>query len=219
MNVFLSYAHEDETLRAELEVHLALLKHEGKISVWHDRQILAGQEWAGEIDDNLVRADVILFLVSPPFMASEYCWEIEMTCAMERHEIGEARVIPIILRPVDWHSAPFGKLQALPRDGSPVTRWPDRDEAFLDVAKGLRAVIEDLERRSSPPASELPSSPSRPSPSPSPPVHREAAALWREKLEYLLEAEAIATEPAQKFALKKQIEEARAKIRELGEGR
>ncbi len=147
LNVFYSYAHKDEDLRDELAVHLAILKRQGKIRPWHDRQITGGQEWAGEIDDNLNAADVILLLVSPTFVASDYCWDVELKRALERHEAREARVIPIILRPVDWSGAPFAKLQALPKNAKPVTTWPNRDEAFLDVAKGLRAAIEDEQKR------------------------------------------------------------------------
>lgn len=214
MNVFFSYSHQDEALREELEAHLAPLRREGRISAWHDRRITAGQDWAQRIDESLERADVILLLVSPSFVASDYCWEIEVRRAMERHEAGEARVIPILLRPTDWHSAPFGKLQALPRDARPVTAWPDRDAALLDVAQGLRAAIDELEGRAAP----APAASTRPSAGGSQaadPVNREAAALWREKLGVLLKAEALETDPARKFALEKQIEEAKAKLREL----
>jgi hypothetical protein len=89
-------------------------------------------------------AHIVLLLVSADFLASNYCYDIEVTRAMARHEAGEARVIPIILRPVDWQSAPFGQLQALPKDGRPVRSWPDPDEAFLDIALGIRSVAEGL---------------------------------------------------------------------------
>lgn len=142
--VFFSYTHKDEALRDELAVHLAMLKREGTISEWHDRRIGAGQEWAGEIDANLEAAHTILLLVSPDFLASDYCYDIEVRAAMRRHEAGEARVIPVILRPCDWSRAPFSKLQGLPKDAKPVTLWPNRDEAFLDVAKGIRRVAEEM---------------------------------------------------------------------------
>lgn len=99
---------------------------------------------AGQIDTHLETAKIILLLVSADFMASNYCNEVELKRAMERHESGKARVIPIILRAVDWHHAPFGKLQAVPKDGRPVTSWSDPDEAFLDIARGIRAVAEEL---------------------------------------------------------------------------
>lgn len=144
VKIFYSYAHEDEALREQIEKQLSLLKWQGIISAWHDRKLLAGQEWAGEIDTHLNTADVILLLVSPDFMASEYCYGVEMKRAMERHESGEAIVIPVILRPVYWQGAPFGGLQALPADARPVTgsSWHNLDEAFFNVAEGLRRIIE-----------------------------------------------------------------------------
>jgi uncharacterized protein (UPF0297 family) len=142
ISIFYSYAHEDELLRQQLEKHLAVLRRQGLISEWYDRQIIAGTEWVHEIDTHLETASIILLLVSPDFIASDYCYESEMNRAIERHKAGEALVIPIILRPVDWHGSPFGNLQALPKDGKPVTSWTNRDEAFLDIAEGLRRVIE-----------------------------------------------------------------------------
>ena len=108
LELFYSYSHKDEELRDQLENHLAMLKREGVISGWHDRRISAGQEWDGEIDDHLNSVEIILLLVSSDFLASNYCYDIEVKRAMERHEAGEARVIPIILRPCDWQRAPFG---------------------------------------------------------------------------------------------------------------
>ncbi|HEX2571440.1 MAG TPA: toll/interleukin-1 receptor domain-containing protein, partial [Polyangia bacterium] len=122
--------------------HLAPLRRQGLIGVWHDRQIDAGTEWQGAIDEELERADVILMLVSPNFVASDYCYDVEMKRAMERHGEGTARVIPIVVRPVDFGGLPLGRLQALPRDARPVTAWGSRDEAWLDVAKGIRQVVE-----------------------------------------------------------------------------
>ncbi len=140
-SIFFSYSHRDETLRNELETHLAMLKHEGLITSWHDRKILAGDELSGVIDAKLNSAEIILLLISPDFLASPYCYDIEVRQAMERHNESEARVIPVILRPCDWTNAPFGKLLAAPCDGKPVTKWPDRDEAFLDVVKQIRAAL------------------------------------------------------------------------------
>lgn len=121
VKVFFSYAHEYEQLRDKLATHLSTLRRQGIIQEWHNRQIGAGKEWAGEIDRNLEAAHVILLLISADFIRSDYCMDRELSRAMERHESGEARVIPIILRPVDWEGLPFSKLQALPTDGNPVT--------------------------------------------------------------------------------------------------
>ncbi len=146
IEIFFSYSHKDQDLRDQLEVHLNLLKRQGFISSWHDRQIGAGEEWAKEIDVHLNTADIILLLISADFIASNYCYEKEMMRALERNEIGETRVIPVILRPCDWYNSPFGKLQALPTGGQPVTgrSWHSRDEAFSDVSQGIRETIKEI---------------------------------------------------------------------------
>lgn len=142
--VFFSYSHADEELRDQLEKQLAMLRRQGAIAVWHDRRIGAGQELHRAIDEHLQQADVILLLVSPDFLASDYCYEREMIRAMERHEEGSAIVIPVILRACDWHGAPFGNFLAVPRDGRPVTQWPDRDQAFLEITNGIKEALKRL---------------------------------------------------------------------------
>ena len=142
-SVFFSYSHTNKTLRDNLEKHLSVLKRNGHIGTWYDRKINPGSEVNLEIDAHLVTADLILLLISPDFLASDYCWSKEMTRAMERHEAGNAVVIPIILRPCDWHHTPFGKLKALPTDGHPVVskHWKNSDSAFADVVAGIRQTI------------------------------------------------------------------------------
>lgn len=140
IDVFFSYSHKDEDLRNQLATHLSILERDSVISGWCDRQIGAGEEWGNQIDERLNNASIILLLVSSDFIASNYCWNIEVKCAMERHETGKACVIPVILRPVNWRRAPFGKLQALPKDARPVTTWSNCDEAFLDISQGIEAV-------------------------------------------------------------------------------
>jgi TIR domain-containing protein len=143
VEVFFSYSHRDEELRDELERHLSTLRRQGIIKSWHDRRIGAGREWEGEIDSHLRSAQIILFLVSANLLASDYVYDVELKLAMTRHRENEAVVIPIILRPCDWQESPLGKLQPLPTDGRPVTTWQDRDEAFLNVTKGIRLVIKE----------------------------------------------------------------------------
>ena len=120
------------------------LLRQRRVSAWHDRKSSPGTEWEGQINQHLNFAHIIFLLVGSDFLASDYCYDVEMTRAMERHEKGEARVIPIILRACDWQGAPFATLKALPNDARPVTGWPDRDEAFADIAKGIRNAVEEL---------------------------------------------------------------------------
>jgi nuclear transport factor 2 (NTF2) superfamily protein len=141
IEVFFSYAHEDEPWRDELDKHLSLLKRQHLIASWHDRNILPGLNWKQEIDSHLRSAQIILLLISSNFLASEYCWGVELQEAMRRHQTGEALVIPIIVRPVDWHDAPFGTLQALPRENRAITSWPNPDEALLQVTEGIRKAV------------------------------------------------------------------------------
>lgn len=152
IEIFFSYAHKDEELKNELVKHLSILKRQGVITAWHDREITAGTEWAGEIDTHLNAARVILLLISSDFLASDYCYDIELVQAMKRHATGEACVIPIILREVDWKGAVFGKLQALPKNADPVASWVNRDQAFADVARGIRKAVEELKQQPTPQA-------------------------------------------------------------------
>lgn len=144
VEVFVSYSHKDERFREQLDAHLSQLRHEGVVADWNDRKILAGDDWAGEIDKHVESADVILLLISSDFLASKYCVEIEMKRALERHAAGQARVIPIIVRPADWQTAQFAHLQAVPRDNKAIIKWGNRDEAWVLVTKGIRRVTKEI---------------------------------------------------------------------------
>jgi hypothetical protein len=145
IKLFFSYSHRDEDLRDELETHLAALKRQGVLATWHDRRISAGKDFGSEISQHLESSQIILLLVSPYFIASDYCYDAEMTRALELHRIGQARVIPVILHPCDWQSLSFGKLQALPKDGKPISKYPNLHDAFLEVTLALRAVAKEFE--------------------------------------------------------------------------
>lgn len=144
IRLFYSYSHRDEALREELATHLKILERTGVIETWYDRKIEASDGLKTEIDKNLERADIILLLVSPDFIASDYCWKIEMPRALERHHADEARVIPVILRPVKLDSAPFAEIVSLPEDRKPVTTWSNRDSAWKSVSDGIERVARRL---------------------------------------------------------------------------
>jgi hypothetical protein len=147
IRLFCSYASSDESYRQDLEKHLALLKRRKLLETWTFRNIDAGDEWKKAIDKHLEAADIILLLVSPDFIYSDYCWDVEMKRALERHEAAQATVIPIILRDCDWKIAEFGKLQALPEAAKPVSRWRPRDRAWANVAEGVRHAVEAASSR------------------------------------------------------------------------
>ncbi len=144
IKVFCCYAREDQALLSRLRTQLIPLQREGLIEIWYDGEISAGAHWETVLHEQLKTAQVILLLISPRFMASDFCYDIEMKTAVERDERGEALVIPIILSPVHWQEAPFGKLQVLPKDAKPLTTWRNRDEALFNVADGIRKSIKRL---------------------------------------------------------------------------
>ena len=147
INVFFSYSHKDKKLRSELEKYLNHLKRQQLIVGWYDGEIEAGKEWEQEIHQHLNEAHIILLLISQDFMVSDYCYDIEMQKALERHEIGKAHVIAIILRPAIWESSPIGKLQALPTGAKPIVMWSNKELAFMDVARGIQKAIDKLNDR------------------------------------------------------------------------
>jgi internalin A len=136
----ISYSHNDEELREQLGTHLKLLERQGVLTLWHDRKIMAGENWKDLLDERFQSADLVLLLVSADFNNSDYCYEIEMKRSLERHAKGEAKVVPIIIRECQWHRAPFGKLEPLPKNGKAVTdssHWANRDKAWTAVADGI----------------------------------------------------------------------------------
>jgi hypothetical protein len=141
VELFYSYAHADEPLCKELQKHLTALKRSGLIRDWYDRKIEPGDEWSAQIHEAMERAGIILLLISADFLASKYIFEVELPFALERHDSGLARVIPILLRPVEWQDSPFAKLQVLPSEARAVTLWTNQDEAFSDVAGRLRELL------------------------------------------------------------------------------
>ena len=144
LTIFVSYSHEDEPMKKELDKSLIMLKRSDKIDVWQDRLLVAGQEWDDTIKQELAGADIILLLISVDFNNSQYIWDKELATAMERHEKGEVRVIPIILRSCEWGDMPYAKLQALPTGATPVNKYIDKDEAYTDIAKGIRIVVDQM---------------------------------------------------------------------------
>ena len=148
IEVFLSYSHKNKALVERLRKHLTSLEQENKISGWYDRNMTGGIAFDEEVKKHLESAGIILLLVSEDFMASDYINSVELKRAMERHEDknAKARVVPVILQPVDWQKTPFGKLVALPTDGKPVTNWTNRAAALLDIAQGIRRVVDELNK-------------------------------------------------------------------------
>ena len=143
LSAFISYAHEDEAFKDDLEEAMAGLKLDGSIVSWTDRRIVPGGNWAEDIHEALEEANLVLLLVSSRFLNSAYCTGVELKRALERHSEGSVVVIPVILSAADWTGL-LGHLQALPTDGKPISLAADRDEAYQQVVQGLRRVAADL---------------------------------------------------------------------------
>jgi len=147
LGVFFSYSRRDEELRIELEKHLKPLERAGMIECWHDRHITAGRCFDDDINEQIRRADIVLLLISPDFLSSDYCAEKEVTVALKHQSDGQCRVVPVILRPADWRSE-FGHLEALPTGGIAVTEWLDWDKAFLDITERIRDIVKEFRQPS-----------------------------------------------------------------------
>jgi O-acetyl-ADP-ribose deacetylase (regulator of RNase III) len=148
VRVFYAYAPEDERWRQQLEESLAPLRDAGLIEEWHDRMLSAGEERAVAIDTHLEAAELVLLLVSSHFFSSDYDHDQAMARLIQKQHAGRARVIPIIVRDCDWEAAPFAKLTALPQTPKKAVRavlsWPNRDTAWTNVARGIRAAVQEL---------------------------------------------------------------------------
>jgi len=150
LEVFCCYAHEDQEMLEHLKKHLMPLQRNDQITVWSDTNLNAGTEWEKELHYHKVRADIILLLISPDFMASDYCYSLEMGRAIERHSEGKAHVIPILLRSTFWQNAPFAKLQIVPTHAKPITSWSDRDDAFHDIIMHIDRIVSEIQTRQVP---------------------------------------------------------------------
>lgn len=147
VKIFISYAHEDEKFKNELITHLSSLKRKSIIELWHDRCINPGMKWKEEIDSNLSNSNIILFLVSADFLASDYCITKEAKQAMEQHDNNQSILIPIVIRPVDWLEEELSRFQGLPTDAKAISLWPDRDSAWLNVVNGIKKILDEMPKK------------------------------------------------------------------------
>lgn len=143
LKLFISYSHADKDYLVNFTNYLANMKRQNEITAWTDRQITAGNEWRNVIDENLLDADIVIILVSPDFVNSEYCYDLEMGKAIERHRANSCRVIPIYIRVTDVKGSIIEEFQALPDDRKPINKWSDTDEAWKNVIDGLRLSFAD----------------------------------------------------------------------------
>ena len=141
LKIFCCYAREDQAMLEQLQKHLVPLERQGLITIWSDMNLNAGVEWERELHQRLEHADIILLMISPDFMNSDYCYSTEMDRAIQRHDQGSARVIPVLLRSTLWQGAPFAKLQMVPTNAEPVKNWSDQDKAFHNITEWISQLI------------------------------------------------------------------------------
>lgn len=144
IEVYISYAPEDNEIRNQLQDHLEVMDYSGLQITWSDGKIGAGQVQKPVIEERLKKAQVILLLVSVSYLKLiKTNLKIEMIRAVERERQGKARVIPIIARSCEWKGAPFGRLAVLPSSTIPIDLAPNRDQILLEVARDIRIAIEE----------------------------------------------------------------------------
>lgn len=161
MEIYISYSRADDRMKRSLLTHLAALRRRGFVEIWDDNNIVAGKDWRSIIDDRLHRADIIVALISPNYLASDWCMEIEAPVAVRRAEGGEARLIPVLLKKCDWHYSVFSKFSVLPKNSKPINEWSKREKAYYEVASGVMGAVEELIREgyASPPPTLSPTTP------------------------------------------------------------
>lgn len=146
VKLFISYSHKDETYKDELTAHLSGMKRIGMIEEWNDRKIIPGQQWNHEIKTKLEQSEIVIFLVSSDFMASDYIADVEVNNTLDKYRKGKVCIIPVIIRSCDFSSLDISKFQALPKDAKPVKTWTDQDSAWTNVVEGIKSTIRSLDQ-------------------------------------------------------------------------
>src|SRR5665213_815088 len=137
-HAFISYSHSDEQVVKRLHTHMSQLKREGQLSSWFDGAILVGGSLDDEIGNELKKAEIFLAIISPDYLASSYCYDIEFQEALKLFNMGQLKIVPIIAQPCDWTSSPFGKFKAIPKDGKPISEFMNDNNAYLNIIDELR---------------------------------------------------------------------------------
>ncbi len=214
VKVFISYAHADEKHCNDLKDHLSVLLYNKDIEIWYDRHLIPGETWDETIREKLQTADLILLLVSVNMLKSRYILEVELEKALQQRAAGTSIVIPIILKPCDWQDTPFSKFQGLPKDAKPISTWSSKDEAYVDVVKGIRSAIKSLIPKLKPIDTKDTTDPKTPNQTNKSTLSAlelegllEEQKILTEKLSYLRKQKAKLSDGSKKFEIIKDIEE------------
>lgn len=144
IKISIAYARTDKEMLEEIRKQFTPLERAGKVKVWYDGEIVAGEKWEDRIQKELEAANIILLLISPDAIASSYFYENELLKSIDRHKEGSTRVIPVILRPCLWEETPIGQLQALPKDGKAISTWTPVDAGYFAVVEHIQRLVRDI---------------------------------------------------------------------------
>jgi hypothetical protein len=147
LRIFYSYSKQDQELLDRLLSHMRVLERVGLIEEWSNTAIQPGDDRNLTTEKYLRNADIILLLISANFINTDFCYEVELSLALQEHQRGKALVIPIFLRPCSWQDTPIAQLQGLPRNNQSITShpyWSDQDEAFYEIVQELKLLIRKL---------------------------------------------------------------------------
>ncbi len=147
INIFIAYSRKDESYLKKILNFLKPVGRRYDLNIWYDGEISPGSIWDEEIKKHIHQADIILLLVSADSLASEYFYEQEVKNALFKHRDGNVKLIPIILRECLWEDAPFSNIQVLPKDGKPISSWPQEDVAYSDIVRGIRTALEEINQK------------------------------------------------------------------------
>ncbi|MDT7541684.1 MAG: hypothetical protein QOE33_1588 [Acidobacteriota bacterium] len=139
--VFISYCHADELHKNNIEKHLSPLVRERQIKIVTDRGIKPGSKWESEIAEYLSKSTIVLLLISADFIASDYCYEKELSNAIQRNDRGEAIVIPVFLRPCHYRNLAFSQIQGVPKDAVPIEKLQYPEDGYVQVVKAVQDAL------------------------------------------------------------------------------
>ena len=144
LKLFLSYAHEDRDIVAELRKHLAPLRYEQIVTDWYDLELMPGHDWDQDIISQLESSDLVLVVISADFVASNYAYGRELNLSLDLHDQDRVRLLPVIARNCKWQNLPFARLQVLPEGAVAISSWQNRDDAFVSVVLGVERVAREI---------------------------------------------------------------------------
>ncbi len=151
VRLFYSYSHKDAQYRDAMEDALSLLRTQGHLTQWSDKNILPGHRISTTIGQEMEQVDIVVFLISNSFLASDECmkeWKRAKTMHVASHR---PLRVPIIVSTCAWKDLLVeDDIKVLPNDGKPVKTFSDSDAAWSQVYEGIKSLIDSLRADFSP---------------------------------------------------------------------